>query len=801
MHTRPVGPRLRRIASRWAARAGASWWVPAFYALVVVWTYRDLWHQHGAATGFGWDVVDTHGPDLEFMARELREGRFSLWNPWDKGGYAVYADPIVCRYYPFAWPFAAWGAAFGASWWLIQLEVLGHHIAMALCMHGFLRSRGLSVRAAMIGGVGLVVSAPVLIHKASNILWPLTWVPLVWLAIDALVARPSWRRGAAVAAAFALCATAGSPPGLFYASLLIAPYGLWRVAAVRPPWRRFAVAAVVAAVLAGLVVAVTAIPTQALVAASARDRWAQGDAFALSLSFDWSGVWRGALAHAAGYFEMYLGAAVVLLAACALVQPRRDGGVPQLFALLAIAALTLVAGATLPVLPWLVHHVPGFALMRIPGRYKLLAAWSLAAAAGYGADGLDGARPRAAVIAAIAGLAVSIAIVVRHGTDQFRPAWWSIAAMAVPCALVVCAAYLPRWRGAAVSGLVIAVLLDAPAFVHTAAAPPAADPRQLHARDDRILARLDGVRDRWRLYDEFVLGERVGQRRGVRELRGYPAVDPLLHRRYVDVLDAVRRDPAILAELNVRWVLQGSHFRFGTGGNRVPPLDGNPAFVARGDGIFEARHPAPLVAWYGAVTPVARPGDALPAMRAIADAAADGVRRRAVVEPDAIARMPALAALAAAAPASAAGALVSYEPDAIAVTVDAPAAGLVVLDELAFPGWVVEVDGEAAVPLRAGYVMRAVYVGAGHHAIRWRFDPPWARALIARLPARARGHARRRRVAPSAMSAMTASASAPRGLASRPASQQPPDDGAAQLAGAGATGSWDAAANPRTEPS
>ena len=49
--------------------------------------------------------------------------------------------------------------------------------------------------------------------------------------------------------------------------------------------------------------------------------------------------------------------------------------------LLAIAGLALVAGATLPVLPWLVHHVPGFALMRIPGRYKLLAAWRNADAA------------------------------------------------------------------------------------------------------------------------------------------------------------------------------------------------------------------------------------------------------------------------------------------------------------------------------------------------------------------------------------------------------------------------------------
>src|SRR5262249_25241897 len=47
---------------------------------------------------------------------------------------------------------------------------------------------------------------------------------------------------------------------------------------------------------------------------------------------------------------------------------------------------------------------------------------------------------------------------------------------------------------------------------------------------------------------------------------------------------------------------------------------------------------------------------------------------------------------------------------------------------------------------------------------------------------------------------ISASTSAPSGLASRPASQQPPDAGA-QLIGAGVTGSRDAAGDARTEPS
>ncbi len=722
----PVHVRLARRVRAHLARHGEWYWAPAFYVLVVLWTYRDLWHQHGVATGFGWDVIDTHAPDLEFMARELREGRFSLWNPWDKGGYAMYADPVVCRYYPFAWPFMAVGALIGPSWWLMQAEVLGHHIALAACMHLFLRSRGLSLRAAMIGGIGVVVSAPLLVHKASSILWPLAWVPLVWLAIDAALARPTWRRGAGMAAAFTLCATASSPPGLFYAALLIVPYGVWRVATVRPPWRRLLGCAAVAGVLSGAVVALTVLPTQTLVALASRDRWATGDAFALSLSFPWPRVFTGAVAFTAGFPEMYVGGAIVLLAACALVLGKRDGRAALLFVLIAIFGLVLVGGSTTPVLPWLVHHVPGFALLRIPGRYKLLAAFGLAVAAAYGADGLD-KRPRAALIATAAVVLVVTGTVIAVGVSKARPAWWSIAAVGIPGALVAVAAWAPRLRTIAMSGLVLVVLFDAPTFVHRPTALPAAERRQLHPRDAEILALLDGVRDRWRVYDEFVLGERVGQRQRVRDFRGYPAVDPLCQRRYVDVLDYAKKAPAIVTDFNVRWVLQGPHFRFGNTASFLPRLTG-PAFLARGGTVFEAAHPAPLVAWYGAARFVADAKQVLPAVRATEDA--DGVRRRAILEPDAIAAAPVVAALAGAEPGSVTGTLVHYAPDEIAIAVDAPRAGLVVLNELAFPGWTVEVDGAPATPLRANYLLRAVHVGPGAHAIRWRFEPPRIRALV-----------------------------------------------------------------------
>src|SRR6478672_13428123 len=156
-------PFLRRCAAALARRV--EWWgVPVFFTLVVIWIYRDLWHQHGVATGLGWDTIDTHGPDLDFFSTEIREGRFSLWNPYDKGGYPIFCDPVFDRYYPLNWPFGLWGAVFGTSWWLVQIKVLAHHVLAGIAMHVFLRSRQLSHRAAMVGGLGLIACAPLLTH-------------------------------------------------------------------------------------------------------------------------------------------------------------------------------------------------------------------------------------------------------------------------------------------------------------------------------------------------------------------------------------------------------------------------------------------------------------------------------------------------------------------------------------------------------------------------------------------------------------------------------------------------------------
>lgn len=730
---------------RHLARRGEWWWVPVFYALAVAWIYRDLWHQGAAqaATGLGWDTIDTHGPDLDFFAREVAEGRFSMWNPYDKGGYPVFCDPVFDRYYPFNWPFATWGALFGTGWWLVQIKVMAHHVMAGAMMHLFLRSRGLSVRAAMVGGLGLVACAPLLTHKASNILWPIVWVPLVWAAIDFALARPSWRRGAALGAALLLPMTAGSPPGLFYAALIIAPYALVRlVMHLRVPENRtrgslvaLGAAAGVAIGIALLVAGVTVIPTGQLVELGSRDRFAPpGRQFALALSLPLPAAARGVFVRGAGLFELYMGASVVVLAVCAIVvRPRADRGAPLTLFATAVLGVILAAGATALLLPWLVDHVSVFGMLRVPGRYKLLAAWALAACAGYGVAALQGVegRDRWRVVG-VAVAAVIVAIVFVGGwahpdSPKERPAWWSIPATCLAAGLVVAAVWTPRRiADACLATLALCALLEAPLFTFVLPhAPPAAERRQTHERDAEVVARLEGVRDRWRVYDEFVLGERAGARLRIRDFRGYPALDPISLKRYVDVLDYTKKNAAILTDFNVRWVLDRPHFRYGNATSFVTlPHTG---FMDRGSGLWEAAHPAPLATWVGKVA-IVEQRNVLDAMRPIEEA--DGARRSAVVEPLEAARMKTTSELEAAPPESREVILVSYEPDEIILKVDAPRAGLVVLNEIMFPGWEVTVDGNAATALRANYLLRAVEVGPGAHTIIWSFQPPLWRVLV-----------------------------------------------------------------------
>src|SRR4029079_8855672 len=61
--------------------------------------------------------------------------------------------------------------------------------------------------------------------------------------------------------------------------------------------------------------------------------------------------------------------------------------------------------------------------------------------------------------------------------------------------------------------------------------------------------------------------------------------------------------------------------------------------------------------------------------------------------------------------------------DELAFAIEAPARGVVVVNEVAYPGWQAEVDGTPAPIYRANGLVRAVPVASGWHRITMRFAP------------------------------------------------------------------------------
>jgi len=83
------------------------------------------------------------------------------------------------------------------------------------------------------------------------------------------------------------------------------------------------------------------------------------------------------------------------------------------------------------------------------------------------------------------------------------------------------------------------------------------------------------------------------------------------------------------------------------------------------------------------------------------------------------------------APATAEAAFTVDAMDEVVLTAGASTPAVLVLADMAYPGWEVTVDGEPATLLRADHVLRAVALPAGRHEVRFTFrDPSLRRSLL-----------------------------------------------------------------------
>jgi len=685
------------------------------YAAVLAVLFWRVWVDGQRS---GWDCLVEYWPDQVFQLHALRDGELPLWNPYALGGYPFWADPQAGLLAPVTW--LTWLAAGigGDGAWLIQLKVFVNLLVGLGGMHAFAWHRTRSHAAGFIAAITLVAGAPLLVHKSGALIWPMLYLPWALLALARFVERPSARRAALLGGAVWLVGSAGHPQGFFYAAVVLVLYAAFLTITARElAPRRWLVGGAIAAALSVLLLAATWVPASRAVDDSPRA--VRGEAYVLEVPLEtdqtdellvpeqddnWQAdVYVGPLALIGGLWLVSVGARG---------RRRAEAGV-----WLGIAALgvLLAMGRDGYLLPWFADHVPGFDLFRIAYRHKLIFGVAAAVLAGDTAAAL--LRGDASRTARWIWLGLGIAwLELGLGIEARWPTWPLAAALVTVGAAAV---WARPWRRALTVALPAIVFLDlwdagATKLEILQDAPPDA------AAHAGTVAALDGTDLTWRYhvgdayppyggtvpFEVAVLYER-------REQSGYAnPIEPVRHA----VLEArALGAPELLAHFNVKYFA----------GWLYPPWEGEPV----APGIVALADVAPLARWYGraevvdAETILTRLSMTKPSERRAALVELEDVRG--VAFPSGDEQEPVAASV------------VQFGRNELALELDAPAAGVLVIAEAYAPGWEATVNGAAARVFRADFHQRAVIVPAGRSRVVLRFAPdglvPLAVAFVAGL--------------------------------------------------------------------
>jgi hypothetical protein len=723
-------PEVRtRVMDRAQSRLGrvgrviAPYAVPAavFLVIVLVMFWRAWTPIEGERRAFAWDAKFEYWGDLELQADGLATGELPLWNPHDRLGYPFYADPQVGLLYPVQWPLVVAGAITDTPWWLVTVKVLLHFEICALGMFALLRRRKLPPACCYLGGIIAITSYPMLHNSFSALNWSFAWVPWWLYAVERWIDGPSWGRSLAMAVTAALTALAGGWAAFWYGGLVVGPFAIAGVIVAaraksgderRVYLRRLAITGGAAAgwflVLAGAQV----LATSGLVGDTVRDE--RDVKFFGTTVFSAVDIFGFFVPRAQGE-NVYLGWGPILWVAFAVaLRPTvRSLVLAGVFGLAILCAM----GDGGP-LPSFASIMPAFGLFRRAHRYlyvgvipiAILAAEGLALLPTLDADAR--ARLRKAVVVAtwlvVAVCGVGFAVKVAHPwkPDAVRDAFgWGIGAGLVGGFLTWLVLAHPTLRGVLV--IVVAVAGIDLWVARTQKIEAAFQAVPVPAFDAKALAIVGGDAVPRRIYDNKKIQFRPGIRLGLRDLGGYEG-DPLALQRFQRVLDAVKRSPKSAATVGIATIFDAER------PIAVQPPDGKQLEP----GVTALVNAAPDVQWFDAAS-VAPDGAA-----ALSRALAAPPGTIAVVEAPQIGGLRArLERVDAAGAAPVTGRLTALALTSLRAEIDAPADGLVRINELYYrKGWTARVDG-AEVPIVAvdGWA-RGVLVGPGHHVIEMEFS-------------------------------------------------------------------------------
>ncbi len=667
----------------------------------------DIAYQPGAQFS---DIAVSHLPNALFLQREILVGNgVPMWSPLILSGYPFAANPLSGLHYPPGWLALLFPLPLG-----LNLLVILHLLWGGWGMYRFLRSEGLYTSGALFGALVFESMPKLFAHHGAGhltLLYAVSWTPWLLYAERRTEGKP-WLRVAIPGLALGLIVLA-DPRWAAYASLLLAAYRLYRWVTFmknRPEsqkaWGRDgaleAARLVGTVVFAALIAAPLILPLMQYTGLSTRSLLGAEDRLTLSLP---PGNLLGLLYPPLGgsaEWTLYPGAVVLALTLLALGvrQIRIRAG---LWLLIIPPALLWSLGSYIPGMAWLAS-LPGFDLLRVPPRALFLTGFCFSAVAAHALDDLldpDRVKPSGndrsmlllfGVTAFSVLLAVVVFFVVEDGGARLPFLWGAVALLLA--ALIVFRARAGKMRASAAwFALLLLGLVDL-AGVNGAGVefrPSRTEVRQ-GAEVAQFLAEHAGGPP-FRVYSpSYSLPQLVASAYGIEQVSG---VDPLQLAAYAEFMANATGVPVEGYSVTMP--------PFATG----DPGTDNQSYVPNAASLrlLNVRY---VAAEYDLpdryLELLTRIGDtriyensiALPRAWVQADDIVVGVE---IMEEVAVQKTP------------------------NTITMQASGPGLLVLSEIAYPGWQVTVNGFPAQMETPMGLLRGVRLPAGSHTVQFTFRP------------------------------------------------------------------------------
>ena len=696
----------------------------AVSALVVIF-FGANWSVLVGRSTEHWDAEDFFAPFFALVARLARHGHLLLWNPFSGGGSPDFAEPQVGAFSPVTLLF---GLLAGSGPLAFHLYWLSLWLFGGLGMYVLARSLDAPPWGALVTSLGLVFSGFALGQSEhTSVVYSFAFVPwIVWRVRAAMTTGRVWP-AFEVGALWGLSALAGNPAIVIPAGLFI---GAIALAWLPPtgPGSSFSKHARTYAVLMAVVVAVGVVilaPTYGsfrheVLGFSDRSLPVPREVAMpqTGLGFNWLlnmaspmiviGTYQspGWPTLDICYLPLYFGAALPTLALFALWQGRR-GLWAWTVAAAGLLFLGVALGSTLPLRGWLYDLLPPTRFIRHPPMFRGFFTLAVAMLAAVG-TGLVEERRRAGwpglalrPLAMAAGIGATVSVLAYAWVLSTLPsvrgepllpvaslhlalAWVGLAAVSLAA---VRRAGMRRWLPGALTTLTVVDLVGSFALMFSVVyrpvdAPPA--PRPAPAGE---------------LLD---LG-----------LAGFArAANAHANRNLYAQQPALQSYTAMTNPIRTRWEQDGLLVGKAVGPQRVWFAENAPTVP-------------PTPAAFGAFQRRAHEVNGMVILR---HSRADLLRDPATLPPD----DAALAAIAAAAPAVPVGGhVIRYRADDLALRVNCPQAGFLLLTDRWSRSWTARVNGQP-VPVDGGdFLFRLIPVKAGENLVEMRFEPPWVFPLLA----------------------------------------------------------------------